>query len=128
MWLVNLGLDYTGKVPRISVKYDVCLYSIDDLACYTFHGAPPDGWAFSYVHHIDGDYQHRAPSNLTWASFSMEKENVEAEHCFWTNVYRPHQRNAIIIATRPGYMQPDPRWTGAENVPGHIPTSSKRVA
>jgi hypothetical protein len=99
---------------------------LDELVAYEFlprTGSTPKAWEFLDPIHLDGNEQNCSAANLRCigAEASGHVNTVSLMRCS----YMPPR--GVSRASRTAGAHKEPMWTGANNVPGHVPTSSGRA-
>lgn len=100
---------------------------LDEIVLYEFAGAPPNGWAASYAHHLDRDVDNCCIENLVWMADGAYLD--ERDFRVVAGWMKPaHRRPPKLGARNTGnYSAAQPIFTGSSSVPGHIPTSLERI-
>ncbi|MGO9351949.1 MAG: hypothetical protein ACLP3C_14425 [Mycobacterium sp.] len=100
---------------------------LDEIVLYEFAGAPPNGWAASYAHHLDRGVDNCCIENLVWMADGAYLD--ERDFRVVAGWMKPaHRRPPKLGARNTGnYSAAQPIFTGSSSVPGHIPTSPERI-
>jgi hypothetical protein len=151
---IDFGPGYRGPVPApgCSAKCPACLWMRDrswhvdrpeklqplchvpstlrlvvDVVCFEFHGEPPHGWDLSKAICIDGDDWNLAAENVTWdlnAAAIVSQYRAAGLRVMRNGKIPSRRHRSEELPAGRTYSQPF--FTGAANVPGHVPTSPQR--